>query len=349
MARPGATAANIRSAPDLLAREATFRLLNDFQRGFPIVGAPFAAVGDACGLTEDEVLATLRSWTGTGVVSRVGAVFAPRRVGASALAALAAPIAELDAIAARVNAIPEVNHNYQREHAFNLWFVVTAASAERLGQIVADIERDTACRVIVLPLEEEFHIDLGFDLAGGAREKASAVTPVLPPIGERAFVLGPVERRLITGLQAGLSLEPRPFAALARGAGLEEAEAIGLIRRWLDDGLIKRFGVVVRHHELGFRANAMCVWDVPDEQVAVLGHLLAREPAVTLCYRRTRVPPHWRYNLFCMIHGKSRDTVQLLRNDLAARLELDRWQHAVLFSCRRFKQHGARYLNEVVA
>lgn len=350
MARAGATGANIRSVPDALAREAAaFRLLNDFQRGFPLVEAPFAAVGDACGLTEDEVLAALHGWTESGVVSRVGAVFAPRRIGASALAALAAPVAELDAIAARVNAIPEVNHNYQREHAFNLWFVITAASAERLHRIVADIERDTRCNVIVLPLEEEFHIDLGFDLAGSARRKACAAPPDLPPLGERAGVLGPLERRLITGLQAGLPLDPRPFASLATGAGLNEAEVIALIGRWLDDGLIKRFGIVVRHHELGFRANAMCVWDVPDEQVAALGHLLAREPAVTLCYRRTRVPPHWRYNLFCMIHGKSRDYVQGLRDDLAERLELDCWPHAVLFSCRRFKQHGARYLSETVA
>ncbi|WP_332674607.1 siroheme decarboxylase subunit beta [Aromatoleum sp.] len=350
MAGASATAANIRSAPDALAREAaTFRLLNDFQRGFPLVEAPFAAVGDACGLTEDEVLAALRGWIESGVVSRVGAVFAPRRVGASALAALAAPVAELDKIAARVSAIPEVNHNYQREHAFNLWFVVTAATIERLCWIVADIERDTGCMVIVLPLEEEFHIDLGFDLAGGARPRARRRSPELPPLGERACGLGPLERRLITGLQAGLPLEPRPFAALARGAGFDETEAIALLGRWLDDGLIKRFGVVVRHHELGFRANAMCVWDVPDEQVAALGRLLAGEPAVTLCYRRTRVPPHWRYNLFCMIHGKSRDRVQALRDELAERLDLDRWPHAVLFSCRRFKQHGARYLTEAAA
>lgn len=350
MTRAGASVVNIGPVPDALGgKAATFRLLNDFQRGFPLVEAPFSAVGDVCGLTEAQVLAALHDWTESGVVSRVGAVFAPRRIGASALAALAAPVADLDAIAERVNAIREVNHNYQREHAFNLWFVITAASPERLREIVADIERDTGCAVIVLPLEEEFHIDLGFDLAGCARRKLDAAPPDLPPLGEGARVLGPVERRLITGLQAGLPLESRPFASLAHGAGLNESEAIALIGRWLDDGLIKRFGIVVRHHELGFRANAMCVWDVPDEQVAALGRLLAREPAVTLCYRRTRVPPHWRYNLFCMIHGKSRDFVQGLRDELAERLELDRWPHAVLFSCRRFKQHGARYLPETVA
>ena len=91
-------------------------------------------------------------------------MFAPRRLGASALAALAAPPDRLEAVAARVSHEPAINHNYQREHVFNLWFVVTAASEVQLREVVAGIERDTGCAVIVLPLEEEFHIDLGFDL-----------------------------------------------------------------------------------------------------------------------------------------------------------------------------------------
>jgi DNA-binding Lrp family transcriptional regulator len=329
--------------------DASFGLLNDYQRGFPLVPEPFAVIAAECGISENDVLAALRNWRDSGVVSRVGAVLAPRRIGASALAALAAPVDALEAVAARVSAIPEVNHNYQREHAFNLWFVITAASARRLRQIVADIEHDTGCAVIVLPLEEEFHIDLGFDLAGAARGSACAAAGALPPVGDAACALPGIERRLMIALQSGLPLQPRPFEALGRCAGLSEAMVIELIERWLDEGLIKRLGVVVRHHELGFRANAMCVWDVPDEHASALGHLLAAEPAVSLCYRRSRALPDWRYNLFCMIHGKSREAVLELRNALAARLELDRWPNAMLFSCRRFKQQGARYLTEADA
>jgi hypothetical protein len=100
----------------------------------------------------------------------------------------------------------------------------------------------------------------------------------------------------------------------------------------------------VRHHELGLEANAMCVWDVPDAEVSALGRRLAQEAAVTLCYRRRRILPDWPYNLFCMIHGSARDEVLAAREDLATRLGLDRHPHSVLFSCRRFKQTGARYL-----
>lgn len=332
--------------PGAAAGSRTFRLLNDFQRGFPLVPRPFAAIAADCGLREDEVLDALRAWQASGIVSRVGAVFAPRRIGASALAALAAPAERLEEVAARVSAVAEVNHNYQREHAYNLWFVITAASSERLREIVADIERDTGCAVIVLPLEEEFHIDLGFDLAGAARTADKEAAPSVRATSEVACALPALERGLMRALQEGLPFESAPFEMLGRKAGLSEAMAIEMIERWLADGIVNRFGIVVRHHELGFRANAMCVWDVPDGEVGRIGRLLATEPAVTLCYRRRRALPGWRYNLFCMIHGRSREAVRMTRDDIARRLGLDRWAHEVLFSCRRFKQQGACYLTD---
>ncbi|BAL25829.1 Lrp/AsnC family transcriptional regulator [Azoarcus sp. KH32C] len=331
---------------DDAADSGTFRLLNDYQRGFPLVPEPFAAIGEECGLGEGEVLGALQAWCASGVISRVGPVFAPRRVGASALAALSAPKGWLHVIAERVSEFAEVNHNYQREHAFDLWFVVTAASAQRLQEVVAAIECDTGCQVVVLPLEEEFHIDLGFDLAGTPRVASSAVPVVPVPNEEAGCALPGLERRLMHALQGGLPLVARPFEALGRTVELGESMTIELIERWLSDGIVKRFGVIVRHHELGFRANAMCVWDVPDEEVGRIGRLLAAEPAVTLCYRRRRALPDWRYNLFCMIHGRTREAVRATRDELAKSLDLDHWPHDVLFSTRRFKQQGACYLRE---
>lgn len=326
-----------------------FRLLNEWQRDFPLVARPFARIAETVGSNEDEVLAAYRQMMAQGLVSRVGAVFAPRRLGASALAALAAPPERLEEVAARVTREPSINHNYQREHRFNLWFVVTAASRAQLDEVVAGIERDTGCAVIVLPLEEEFHIDLGFDLKQGAqgrraRRASAGGESIALANGDGGCRLPERDRQLIAALQGGLALEPRPFARLAASVGLDERAVIGRIDAWLADGLIRRFGVVVRHHELGLEANAMCVWDVPDAEVSELGRQLARESAVTLCYRRSRVLPGWPYNLFCMIHGSAREEVLAAREDLAARLGLDDHPHAVLFSCRRFKQTGARYL-----
>jgi DNA-binding Lrp family transcriptional regulator len=111
----------------------------------------------------------------------------------------------------------------------------------------------------------------------------------------------------------------------------------------IDAGIIKRLGVVVRHHELGYRANAMVVWDVPDERVDVLGQQLGRQDCVTLCYRRPRRLPDWPYNLFCMVHGRDRDDVRACIGRMAEGLGLETVPHTVLFSGRRFKQRGARY------
>lgn len=139
-------------------------LLNEYQRGFPLCAAPYAEIGRQLGVSEAEVLDTLASLQQRGLVSRVGPVFRPNRAGASTLAAMAVPEARLDAVAALVTACDEVNHNYEREHGYNLWFVVTAPDAERVRAVLDDIEVRTGIAVLDLPLEHSFYIDLGFPL-----------------------------------------------------------------------------------------------------------------------------------------------------------------------------------------
>jgi len=121
------------------------------------------------------------------------------------------------------------------------------------------------------------------------------------------------------------------------------------LARWLADGLANRLGVIVCHRPLGFGANAMVVWDVPDAEARAVGERMAQWPEVSLCYRRKRLLPAWRYNLYCMIHG--RDRVHVLGQIAAmdARLDLVKYPYEVLFSRRCFKQRGARYVTEGVA
>ena len=139
-------------------------LLNDFQRDFPLSPTPFADMAARLGVEEAEVMDTLAALQSAGSISRVGAVFHTGRIGASSLVAMSVPEEDLEGVASLVNSYPETNHNYEREHHFNLWFVLTASSQERLQQVLDDIEQQSGLKVLYLPMVEAYHIDLGFNL-----------------------------------------------------------------------------------------------------------------------------------------------------------------------------------------
>lgn len=152
-----------------------------------------------------------------------------------------------------------------------------------------------------------------------------------------------LDEAIIGAIQGGLPLVERPYAAIGRALGIEESRVIERIDALLAQGAIKRLGVVVRHQELGYRANAMVVWDLPDLLVDALGARIGTIPFVTLCYRRPRRIPDWPYNLFTMIHGRSREAVLEQVAAVEQALGLGPVPHAVLFSGQRFKQRGALY------
>jgi len=142
-------------------------LLNDFQHDLPLISAPYAEMAQQLGVSEDAVLSALQGLQNTGLVSRVGAVFKPNRIGVSTLAAMSVPAERLDEVAQIINSYPEVNHNYEREHAFNMWFVATAADDEHLQLALQAMEQQTGLTVMSLPMVEDYHIDLGFPLQWG--------------------------------------------------------------------------------------------------------------------------------------------------------------------------------------
>lgn len=140
------------------------RLLNDWQQHFPLSSTPYADMARELGVSEEEVLQTLTRLQAQGSISRIGAVLRPNTVGVSTLAAMAVPSTELETVAALVSAYPEVNHNYEREHRLNLWFVATAPDNAHLKRVLDDIASRSGYEVLPFPLLEDYHIDLGFDL-----------------------------------------------------------------------------------------------------------------------------------------------------------------------------------------
>ncbi|MDD5113901.1 MAG: Lrp/AsnC family transcriptional regulator [Methylobacter sp.] len=140
------------------------RLLNDYQRDFPLSPTPYQDIALELGVSEEDVIDAFVELDEQDVITRIGPVIPPNRIGVSTLAAIAVPETELEAVAQIISAYPEVNHNYEREHRFNLWFVVIAADAQHLAQVLADIEQQTGYPVMSLPLMEDYFIDLSFKL-----------------------------------------------------------------------------------------------------------------------------------------------------------------------------------------
>ena len=294
-----------------------FHLLNDFQRNFPLCPAPFAELAARLGIAEGAVLRMLEQLRREGKIARVGAVFAPKRIGASTLVAMAVPAEKLAVVAAAVNRFPEVNHHDEREHHYNLWFVVTAGSEGRLQAALGAIAQAVGYPLLPLPLLGEY--------PAGEVAVPQCATAFAPPT-----MLDEIERRLVMALQEGLPLFIRPFAILASRVGCDESEVLERIGRWCAQGVIKRFGVVVRDHPRG--DGAMLVHDVPDVDVGRVGAQLAREPGITLCYQRQRRLPEWSYNLFCMVDSVARDELQTKIAELRQRLDLLGYAHDLLFS-----------------
>lgn len=155
--------------------------------------------------------------------------------------------------------------------------------------------------------------------------------------------LSDAESRLVAALRHGLPLVPEPYRVLGEVVGMTEAEVVASLRRLNDGGAVSRFGVVVNHGALGYTANAMVVWDMPDARVDDLGERMGAFPGVNLCYRRPRRPPEWPYNLFTMIHGRDRATVRAVVDGLIAGFALHDVRHELLFTARRYKQSAALY------
>ena len=151
-----------------------------------------------------------------------------------------------------------------------------------------------------------------------------------------------IDRAIVRATQAGLPLVPRPYREVSFQSGIPERVLLDHLKRMLADGRIRRIGAVPNHYALGYAANAMTVWDVDDDAVDALGREVGALPFVTHCYRRPRRPPDWPYNLFAMVHGRSREDAERLARDIQAVLGEKSRAFEILYSTRILKKTGLR-------
>lgn len=339
-------------------------IINNFQKEFPLCAQPYQAIAQLLDSSEQQVLLAIEDLNEQGVLSRVGPVFDHKKAGASTLAAIAVPPEKLDKIASIVNQFELVNHNYAREayskeQKYNLWFVVTASDPMALAETLQEIELLTSFPILVLPMVASYHIDLAFKINFAEHQlnpvEKKSINKIKRPAtrSDNTEYLNQAQKDLLRGMiEKGLLTTAQPFDEIAKNLNVIPSQVIKQITQWQHNGLIRRFGLVVKHRKLGFNANAMVVWNIPDEFVDIIAGQLSTFDEVSLCYRRPRRLPDWNYNLFCMIHGTDRDVVlaqiakinqQIIRENSHLWHSAKDLQQNILFSTKAYKQHGARY------
>ena len=316
------------------------RLIDRLQRSVPLTERPFSDLGTELGLSEAAVLDRLTQLLGSGVLTRLGPLYQIERAGGQfILAALQVPQQRYAEVTAQVNALPEVAHNYRREHALNMWFVVAAETPAVAWATCDQIEAATGLPVHAFPKEREYFVGLYLPLLGRP-DPAPPAAQAAP--AATALVLTEFDRALIAATQSGLPLVPRPYDAVAAMLGSSSAAVRERLAALLAAGVVRRIAAVPNHYRLGYTANGMSVWDVDDAEVDRLGELLGSQPGVSHCYRRPRKPGVWRYNLFAMLHGHTRAEVLAQAEHVAALLGPACRAHDVLFSSAILKKTGLR-------
>ncbi len=315
----------------MAADETDRLLLVALQKGLPVDARPFARVGEALGLGEEAVMARVRALFESGVARRFGAVFDSRSLGyGSTLCAAEVPEPELEAAVARIVPHAGITHCYERQGSPNLWFTMTALEAEldrEIGRVAEALGRP----VLNLPALRTFKIEAVF----GKTEERPPSTDEGRPASRAAVSLTALEREVVRRLQSSLAVCEEPYAAVAHDAGIDEAELLALLRRWQREGVVRRIALVLRHRELGFAANSMCVWPAPRDRIERAGASLARSPHVSHCYERPAFEA-FPYNLYAMIHARSQEEAVALFERLGAEAGLAGGR--MLWSRREFKK-----------
>jgi len=328
-------------------------ILNAFQGGFPVVERPFEPAATALAdhgvdIDADELIERVRRLDEEGVMTRFGALIDAEEIGGTAtLVATHAPEENYDEHADLVNDHPEVAHNYEREHPYlNMWFVLSVADEARVDEVLDEIEAETGEPTFNMPKQQEFHVGAKFPVEGPQTQAVdcSERGPDVTPTDRQS--LTPDELDLVLEIQDGLPITATPYADVAERLGVDTAWVVETIKRFNQEGKVRRVGAVPNHYALGYSENGMTVWDVPDDVVDEVGPAIAEFDFVTHCYERPRHDDVWPYNFFAMTHGRSeeesQDRIQQVRDRMAEHWDVDEDDWDTLFSTRILKKTGIR-------
>jgi len=324
-------------------------LLNAVQWDFPLDPRPFAVIGERLGLSEEATRERVARVKALGVLRQLSAIFDTRALGyGSALVAAQIDPDRVDEAAAVISAHPGVSHNYKRNHRYNLWYTVAVPPGDSLEEHVEVLHRDSGALVTRrLPTLKLYKIGVKLDMTGAtaADAKAEVLEHERPERREHmeAPELSDLEIATIRVVQEDLPLVERPFAAYAELIGTDEQTVLDLLASFKERKLMRRFAAVMNHRSAGFKANAMGVWAVPEDQLDEIGPQMAGFALVSHCYRRPTYDD-WPYSVFTMVHGKNGTECEATIAAIAAETGVS--EYALLWSVKEYKKTRVRYFTD---
>ena len=319
-------------------------ILNEIQWTFPLTPKPFDDIAKKFETTPEIIKERLVNLKKIGVLRQLSAIFDTRRLGyKSSLVAMEIESDKLESVANQINRHPGVSHNYERDHQFNLWFTLAVPPGSDLK---SEVDKFSVLKGIkkvrMLPTIQLFKIGVKLDMVD---EKKHDIAPTeeKKEIKNIKFVPTEEDKEFIRELQKDMDIVDRPFLIPATNLGLTENELFEKLKYYEDIGVMRRFAAILRHREVGFTANGMIVWNVPDDKISEVGAKLGAFPQVSHCYQRPTYPD-WPYSVFSMIHCKSEDEAGYVAKTIQNQINVD--DYKILFSTREFKKTRVEYFVE---
>jgi DNA-binding Lrp family transcriptional regulator len=312
------------------------RLLNVLQAEFPLTREPFADIGARLGLDEADVIRRIERLKGSRVIRTIGPSFDSRSLGyRSTLVGMSVAEDRLEKTARVVNEHPGVSHNYLRDDSFNIWFTLTVpADVDIENELQALADKVQPKRMMNLPAVRLFKLEVFFDAGGDNRPGGVAI-----PGEGRSLQLSLEERMVVDVLQQDLPLANRPFDAMAEATGMTADDFLAYCRRLKECGEMRRFGASVRHHAVGYSANAMVCWGVPESMVEEVGGIMAGYGEVSHCYQREPAPD-WPYNMYTMVHARTKEDLQKAIDRIAGTTGIE--EYRALYTVRELKKERVK-------
>jgi DNA-binding Lrp family transcriptional regulator len=322
-------------------------ILHIIQSDFPLTERPYQAIGKAIGRTEYEVIDILQSLKQRNILRQISAIFNSRFLGFnSALISFHVPEQQLDHTASVINTHPGVSHNYYREHLFNLWFTLSIPKRLDIKKHTQILARMTSCRqYLYLPSVRMFKrkVQLALTDTLPSLEAMGQSSEVSPRLSRKITLPLKIQRGIMNELQKDLSLSPTPFQEIAERCGVKEDMLFHFLHFLKTSHTMSRFAGILNHRTLGFTANAMVVWEIPEQTILPFVEDAATYPAVSHCYERVTYP-EWPYNLYTMIHGTSTEGTQTIINELSSKFDMKCYE--ILYSRKEYKKQRVNYFSQ---